>query len=81
MFFRWRFKPKILRDVSKVDTTVKIDDQIYKTPIFVAPTAICKWACSDGELAAAQGGLMMHIEPIVKYSLIRPLVDFISQVF
>jgi (S)-2-hydroxy-acid oxidase len=45
--------PKLLRDVSKVDTSLSILDQNLNNPIILAPTAMQQMAHIDGECASA----------------------------
>lgn len=54
----WRrlsFYPRILRDVSSVDTSTSILGSQVSTPIGVAPTGYTRMAHADGELAMAAG--------------------------
>ena len=53
--YRYRFRPRVLRDVSKVDICVKIQGDEVGSPIGVAPTAMQKMAHIEGEAATAQG--------------------------
>ena len=53
-----RFLPRVLRDVSAVDTSVHLASPLdlrLRTPVAVAPTAFQRLAHRDGELAAAAG--------------------------
>jgi 4-hydroxymandelate oxidase len=50
-----RLKPRILVDVSKVDTRVSIFGQDLPFPILLAPTGGQKFIHPEGELAAARG--------------------------
>ncbi|XP_028842781.1 2-Hydroxyacid oxidase 1 [Denticeps clupeoides] len=50
-FSRWRFYPRVLRDVSKVDMTTTVLGQPLSMPICVAPTAMQRMAHPDGEVA------------------------------
>ena len=54
---RYRFRPRVLRDVSKVDIRVKIQGDEVGSPIDVSPTAMQKMAHIEGEAATAQGKL------------------------
>jgi 4-hydroxymandelate oxidase len=50
--------PRVLRDVSSVDTTVRLPGQppsVLRTPVAVAPTGFHGLAHADGELATARG--------------------------
>jgi 4-hydroxymandelate oxidase len=52
---RIRLKPRILVDVSKLDTRVTIFGQEHAFPILLAPVAAQKLMHPDGELASARG--------------------------
>lgn len=52
---RLRLKPRILVDVSKLDTRVTLFGQQHPFPIIVAPTAYHKLANPEGEVATARG--------------------------
>ncbi len=52
---RIRLKPRILVDVSKLDTRVTLFGQEHPFPIILAPTAYHKLAHPEGELATARG--------------------------
>jgi len=51
---RYRFRPRMLRDVSRVSTATTILGQALATPILIAPTALQRAAHPDGELAMAR---------------------------
>src|SRR5205823_14183058 len=47
--------PRVLRDVSRVDTGAEVNGASLGTPVGVAPTAFHGLAHPDGELATAAG--------------------------
>lgn len=51
----WRFMPRILHDVSRVDTAVTLLGAPLAAPVLVAPTALHTLAHPDGEAATARG--------------------------
>ncbi|KAK4555084.1 hypothetical protein LTR86_007850 [Recurvomyces mirabilis] len=51
---KYRIRPRVLRDVSIIDTTTTIFGHKNAVPIGVAPTAMQRLAHSDGELATAR---------------------------
>uniref|UniRef100_A0A0C9S440 (S)-2-hydroxy-acid oxidase n=1 Tax=Wollemia nobilis TaxID=56998 RepID=A0A0C9S440_9CONI len=53
-FQRIRFRPRILVDVSKIDTSSSVLGFKISMPIMIAPTAMQKMAHPDGELATAR---------------------------
>ncbi len=52
---RLRIKPRVLTDVSKLDTRVQLLGREFPHPILVAPTAYHKLFHPDGELATVRG--------------------------
>ncbi len=53
-FERWRFRPRVLVDVSKIDTTTTVLGTPVSMPILVAPTAYHCLAHEEGECATAR---------------------------
>ena len=53
--YRYRLRPRFLRDVSKVDTKVQLFGGEVAFPICVAPTSMQCMAHPDGEAATARG--------------------------
>ncbi|TKA79135.1 hypothetical protein B0A55_02417 [Friedmanniomyces simplex] len=51
---KYRIRPRVLRDVSKIDTTANLFGFKSSMPIGVAPTAMQKLAHADGELGTAR---------------------------
>ena len=51
---RIRLKPRVLVDVSKLDTRVTLFGREHAFPIILAPTAYHKLACPEGELATVR---------------------------
>lgn len=52
-FERWRFKPRVLRDVSGIDVSGRVLGRPVAFPLVIAPTGFNRIACSAGELAVA----------------------------
>ena len=53
-FGRYEFQPRILRDVSKLDTSTSILGRPAALPLVLAPTGFTRIAHSKGELAVAR---------------------------
>lgn len=53
-FTKYRIRPRVLRDISQLDTSVDIFGFKNSLPMGVAPTAMQRLAHSDGELATAR---------------------------
>ena len=51
---RWRFVPRVLRDVTDVGTTTTLLGTELRSPLAVAPTTLQRAAHEDGELATAR---------------------------
>jgi 4-hydroxymandelate oxidase len=62
---RWAVRPRILVDVSRVDTTLTLVGQAMTSPILVAPTAYQRMAHPEGELAMARGALESDVTMVV----------------
>jgi len=54
-FTRWVLRPRVLVDVSEVNTGVSVLGTEISAPILVAPTAFQRMAHPDGETATARG--------------------------
>ncbi len=59
-FSRIRLKPRVLNDVSKLDTRVTLYGREHQYPILLAPTAAHKLMHPQGELATARGAGSAH---------------------
>ena len=53
-FDRLLFRPRVLVDASRVDTSTTVLGERIALPILLAPTAFNKLAAPDGEVAAAR---------------------------
>ena len=53
-FLRYQLRPRRMRDVSKVDTSLKLFGTTWKTPLIIAPTGGNRAHHPDGELAVAR---------------------------
>ncbi|CAN5800964.1 alpha-hydroxy acid oxidase [soil metagenome] len=51
---RYMLRPRVLVDVSSIDTRVRLLDDVLDMPILLAPTAFQRLAHPDGELAVAR---------------------------
>ena len=72
-FQKYRIRPRVLRDVSHVDTSVDIFGHKNSVPLGVAPTAMQRLAHQDGELATARAckkaGVVMGLSSFSTTSL------------
>lgn len=73
MFDRIWFRPRTMRDVTRVNTRSKILGNSVRFPLFVAPAAMAKLMHPDGELAMARAcaakGIMQGISNNASYSM------------
>lgn len=53
-FARYALRPRVLRDVSRVDTSVRVLDTRFSLPVLLAPTAFQRLAHAEGELATVR---------------------------
>lgn len=53
-FARWEFVPRVLRDVSSIDTSTRLFGRELPAPIILSPTGFSRIADSQGELAVAR---------------------------
>jgi isopentenyl diphosphate isomerase/L-lactate dehydrogenase-like FMN-dependent dehydrogenase len=64
-FARWKLRPRVLVDVSGVDTATTVLGTPVSMPILIAPTALQKFAHPEGEAAtaraAARAGTIMTV--------------------
>ena len=55
------FRPRVLNDVGKVDTSTQLLDRRVSFPLVLAPTGFTRIACSPGELAVARAAARAEI--------------------
>lgn len=53
-FARWEFRPNVLRDVSRLDTTTTLFGREVSMPLVLAPTGYTRLTQSEGELSVAR---------------------------
>ncbi|WP_419848280.1 alpha-hydroxy acid oxidase [Candidatus Poriferisocius sp.] len=53
-FDQWEFVPRVLRDVSALDTSVELLGRRHPLPLALSPTGFTRIVCPDGELAVAR---------------------------
>src|SRR4051794_31909046 len=72
-FTRWRFRRRVLVDVSRIDPATRVLGDDVAFPVLVAPTAFHRLACPDGEVAtaraAAGAGTVMVVSTLATTSL------------
>ncbi|KAL4794079.1 hypothetical protein BDV19DRAFT_365501 [Aspergillus venezuelensis] len=72
-FAKYRIRPRVLRDVSKTDTTVNVLGSRIAFPLCVSPAGLQAMAHPDGELATsracARRGVHMGVSSFANYSV------------
>jgi L-lactate dehydrogenase (cytochrome) len=60
-FTRWEFSPNVLRDVSRLDTTITLFDREISMPLVLAPTGYTRLTHSEGELSVARAAARANV--------------------
>ncbi len=60
-YARLEYRPRVLRDVSNIDTTVTLFGRPYVTPLILAPTGFTRIADPEGELAVARAAARVGV--------------------
>ena len=72
-FDDWEFRPRVLRDVSHVDTTTQVLGRAMPLPLILSPTGLGRVADSQGELAvcraAARAGIPYTLSTMATRSI------------
>jgi isopentenyl diphosphate isomerase/L-lactate dehydrogenase-like FMN-dependent dehydrogenase len=74
-FARKAIVPRVMRDVSSVDTGVEMFGRRWPTPIWIAPTALQRMAHPDGELATARAAAARGVTMAVSTSASTDLAE------
>ena len=80
---RYWLAPRVLRDVSSVDTSVRLPGQPparLRTPVAVAPTAFQGLAHPDGEVATARGAAAAGALMVLSTRTTRPIEEVAAAV-
>src|SRR5271163_3002661 len=79
VFDKYRLRPRVLADVSKVDTTTSVFGRTISFPLCVALTVLQKLAHADGEVAnaraCANAGVAMGISSFSNTDLEEVIAD------
>jgi 4-hydroxymandelate oxidase len=67
--------PRVLRDVSTVQVATTVLGADVATPVLVAPTAMHRFACDEGEVATARGAEASGAIMVVSMAATRSLED------
>jgi 4-hydroxymandelate oxidase len=74
-FARRRIVPRVMRDVSSVDTGIELFGRRSPSPIWIAPTALQRMAHPDGEVATARAAAARGVTMAVSTSASTDLAD------
>jgi 4-hydroxymandelate oxidase len=74
-FARQAIVPRVMRDVSSVDTGIELLGRRWPSPIWIAPTALQRMAHADGELATARAAAARGVTFAVSTSASIDLAD------
>ena len=76
---RYKIRPRILRNVSKIDTSADIFDRKVEFPCGFSPSAMHCLAHKDGELATSRAAAKMNIPMALSSYATTSLEDVIAQ--
>jgi isopentenyl diphosphate isomerase/L-lactate dehydrogenase-like FMN-dependent dehydrogenase len=74
-FARQAIVPRVMRDVSSIDTGVEVFGRHWPSPIWIAPTALQRMAHPDGELATARAAAARGVTVAVSTSASTDLAE------
>jgi isopentenyl diphosphate isomerase/L-lactate dehydrogenase-like FMN-dependent dehydrogenase len=74
-FARQAIVPRVMRDVSSIDTSVEVFGRRWPSPIWIAPTALQRMAHPDGELAVARAAAARGMTMAVSTSASTDLAE------
>jgi 4-hydroxymandelate oxidase len=74
-FGRRRIVPRVMTDVSTIDTAVEVLGRTWPWPIWICPTALQRMAHPDGELATARAAASRGITMTVSTSASTDIAD------
>jgi 4-hydroxymandelate oxidase len=76
----YRIRPRMLRDVHAVSTAVSVLGQMAVSPIMVAPTAMHRLVCPEGELATARAAARAGATYVVSAVATTAIEDIAEEV-
>ncbi|KAK1821384.1 hypothetical protein LTR12_004270, partial [Friedmanniomyces endolithicus] len=79
MYKRIWFRPRILRDVSRIDTSTTILGNKVKVPIFICPTGLAKMIHPEAEKALARAAKATGIIEVLSTSASHPVEDIVAE--
>ena len=76
---RWKLRPQVLRDMGDVRTSTTVLGTDVDAPILIAPTAMHRFVCNDGELATARAGAQANTVYVVSMAATTSLEDVAAE--
>ncbi|MEC5423865.1 alpha-hydroxy acid oxidase [Virgibacillus sp. C22-A2] len=77
-FKKYSITPRLLNDVSKLDTSVTIFGQTYPTPLLLAPVGVLKLADEQGDLAVARAAAKYKV-PFIQSTVSSYSIEDVAQ--
>jgi len=76
---RWKLRPQVLRDMGDVRTSTTVLGIDVDAPILIAPTAMHRFVCDDGELATARAAARASTIYVVSMAATTSLEDVAAE--
>lgn len=76
---RWKLRPSVLRDMTDVRTSTTVLGAEVDTPVLVAPTAMHRFVCEEGELATARAAAAANTIYVVSMAATTSLEDVAAE--
>ncbi|KAK4926347.1 hypothetical protein LTR49_006819 [Elasticomyces elasticus] len=79
MYKRIWFRPRVLRDVAHLDTSIKILGHKVNVPLFICPTGLAKMIHPEAEMALGRAAKSRGIIEILSTVASYPIEDIVAQ--
>ncbi|KAK3676552.1 hypothetical protein LTR78_003828 [Recurvomyces mirabilis] len=79
MYKRIWFRPRVMRDVSRIDTSTTILGNKVNVPLFICPTGLAKMIQPEAEKALARAAQSTGILEILSTSASHPVEDIVAE--
>jgi 4-hydroxymandelate oxidase len=76
---RWKLRPQVLRDMGDVRTSTTVLGVDVDAPILIAPTAMHRFVCNDGELATARAAALVNTVYVVSMAATTSLEEVAAE--
>jgi L-lactate dehydrogenase (cytochrome) len=77
-FRRWRFRPRVLAEVTAVDTSARVLDRVLPLPLVLAPTWYTRMMHPGGEIAVARSA-QRHGLPYTLSTMATTTIEALAQ--